>query len=276
MIKNDRLRVRIVSSVFMILTFLLVLITNTYFFLFFANILLFLSNWEAIRLLIYKDILDKGNKNLNLSRCKVGADEIALILLINLIIFSFFFSIILFKILLFLLLLVFIIKIKNLNIIKFLTLSYISLAFYFLINFQMNQNFINYLTFIVFFAIIVDVSAYFTGKSLGGRKLAVNLSPNKTVSGSVGGVIIPVIICLVFFGKSHNYLEIIIFSIILSLIAQAGDLIESSFKRFCYVKDTSNIIPGHGGILDRIDSIILLIIFISIMKLFGYNFFFIV
>ena len=174
---------------------------------------MFLSNWEAIRLLIYKDILDKGNKNLNLSRCKVGADEIALILLINLIIFSFFFSIILFKILLFLIFLVFIIKIKNLNIIKFLTLSYISLAFYFLINFQMNQNFINYLTFIVFFAIIVDVSAYFTGKSFGGRKLAVNLSPNKTVSGSVGGVIIPVIICLVFFGKSHNYLEIVIFSL---------------------------------------------------------------
>jgi len=123
---------------------------------------------------------------------------------------------------------------------------------------------------------VVDISAFFTGKFFGGRKLAVSLSPNKTLSGCIGAIVFPTLLCLIIFGKPDNFVSIIFFSIILSIVTQTGDLIESSFKRYCYVKDSSNIIPGHGGILDRIDSIVLLIIFLSIMKLFEYNFFFIV
>ena len=59
----------------------------------------------------------------------------------------------------------------------------------------------------------------------------------------------------------------------MSILSQIGDLIESKFKRYCNVKDSSNLIPGHGGILDRMDSILILIIFVSLMKLIDYNFF---
>ena len=65
-------------------------------------------------------------------------------------------------------------------------------------------------------------------------------------------------------------------TIILSIVAQVGDLVESKLKRYCHVKDSSNLIPGHGGILDRLDSILALIIFVTIMKLFNFDLFFIV
>ena len=123
---------------------------------------------------------------------------------------------------------------------------------------------------------IVDISALLVGKTIGGPKIPSNLSPNKTYSGCLGGLIIPLIFCIFFFKNDQSTSSIVFSSIIFSLIAQSGDLIESKFKRYCYVKDSSNLIPGHGGVLDRLDSLMILIIFVSIINLFDYNFFFIV
>ena len=123
---------------------------------------------------------------------------------------------------------------------------------------------------------IVDISAYFFGSIIGGPKIIPNISPNKTVSGFVGGIIVPIFFCTIIFFKNSNISNIIFLSFLFSIISQFGDLIESGFKRYCCVKDSSNIIPGHGGLLDRFDSIFALIVFISIIKLLDYNFFFMI
>ena len=277
MIENDKLEVRLFSSMVMILLFLVIVLVNNFFFVIFFNILLFLSNWESLRLFKYKSILENRGSNLSLSRCKVSSYDFTTIILISLFI-NYFQTLNLFcNFLILSCLLLIILNFKKKNFYKLLSLIYVSLAFYFLLDLRNSFNFSNYLFFVVFFAMVVDISAYFVGKLIGGIKLATNISPKKTVSGSIGGIIIPLIICIIIFGKnSSDYSNIIFMSVILSIIAQIGDLIESSFKRYCHVKDSSNIIPGHGGILDRIDSILSLIIFVSIMKLFDYNFFFIV
>ncbi|MBU6339571.1 MAG: phosphatidate cytidylyltransferase [Rickettsiales bacterium] len=99
-----------------------------------------------------------------------------------------------------------------------------------------------------------DVFAFFAGKTFGGKKLAPTISPNKTWSGLVGGVIASILIGLLSSVMFNGSMLFFIFiSAFLSLIEQAGDLLESKFKRIFEVKDSGNIIPGHGGILDRLD-----------------------
>ena len=113
-----------------------------------------------------------------------------------------------------------------------------------------------YLLFVLFATVWAgDIFAYLVGKSLGRKKLAPNLSPSKTVEGAIGGAT-----ASIFFGVSIAFLlglkEAIIPVIISAFIMQIGDLFESFIKRQVKVKDSSNIIPGHGGILDRIDALI--------------------
>jgi phosphatidate cytidylyltransferase len=108
---------------------------------------------------------------------------------------------------------------------------------------------------------ITDTSAYFTGKFLGNHKLAPDLSPKKTIEGSVGGIMGAILASFLFVWlfpqTSMTPYEAIIVGGIGSLMSQAGDLVASYIKRSCYIKDFGNIIPGHGGILDRFDSILL-------------------
>ena len=144
------------------------------------------------------------------------------------------------------------------------------------IHLRQSSDFIGVFVFIISFAILVDVSAYLVGSTLKGKKLAPRISPNKTISGFFGGILIPLFFCILIYGKENYFINIIFFSIVMSILSQIGDLIESKFKRYCNVKDSSNLIPGHGGILDRMDSILILIIFVSLMKLIDYNFFFVV
>ncbi len=103
-----------------------------------------------------------------------------------------------------------------------------------------------------------DIAAYFVGKAVGGKKLAPDISPNKTWSGLAGGVVASALIGLVsslmFAGSAVFFVFI---SILLSLIEQASDLLESKFKRIFGVKDSGNLIPGHGGVLDRLDGLTL-------------------
>lgn len=106
------------------------------------------------------------------------------------------------------------------------------------------------------FAIIwaTDIFAFFAGKTLGGPKLAPTISPNKTWSGLGGGVVASMLIGLTSsFMFSGGVIFFISVSVFLSLVEQVSDLFESKVKRIFGVKDSGNIIPGHGGVLDRLD-----------------------
>jgi len=110
------------------------------------------------------------------------------------------------------------------------------------------------------FAIIwtTDIAAFFCGKFFGGAKLAPEISPNKTWSGLVGGVLCSMVIGLMSaFMFSAEILFFVFISALLSVLEQASDLLESKFKRTFGVKDSGNIIPGHGGVLDRLDGMML-------------------
>ena len=276
-IKNNTLTARIWSSLVMFFIFILLLYSNNIGFIFLTQIILFLANWELLRMLEYRK--KKLNKlsytNCFLSRCRIPLEDYFMLFFINLFILSINLSSIFFQIVTITIMICWILI--NINEIKkYVFLIYPSSAFYFLTLFKIERVLIDYLFFIVLFAMLVDMSAFFVGRRIGGKKLAINISPGKTISGSIGGIIFPSIICLVLYYDTNNIHNVIFLTIFLSIISQFGDLLESKFKRFCYVKDSSNLIPGHGGVLDRLDSILLLIIVVSIMKLMDYNFFFIV
>ena len=110
-----------------------------------------------------------------------------------------------------------------------------------------------------------DTGAYFAGrkfggKLFGGRKLAPRISPNKTLEGLVGGILLVVIVALVgakLIGTdNHQLLAIGLVAVITALFSVVGDLFESMLKRHVGIKDSSQLIPGHGGVLDRLDSVL--------------------
>ena len=107
-----------------------------------------------------------------------------------------------------------------------------------------------------------DIFAYCIGRKFGKHKFS-KISPNKSIEGCIAGTIGAVIlmqgytfICNTYLGMNFNYYYIIIMGIVLSLVGQLGDFAASSIKRYTGIKDFSNLIPGHGGMLDRIDSVI--------------------
>jgi phosphatidate cytidylyltransferase len=108
---------------------------------------------------------------------------------------------------------------------------------------------------------ITDSGAYLIGRQIGKHKLAPKVSPNKTWEGSIGGTLSAVIILAIylhFFPVGyHNYWLMVLATLFLSIMGQFGDLIESALKRYYGVKDSGKILPGHGGILDRFDSMLL-------------------
>lgn len=113
--------------------------------------------------------------------------------------------------------------------------------------------------FILLVVMSTDIGAYFIGSKIGKRKLAPTISPNKTLEGSLGGVIVSFIVAAVYLRFNHftyTYGTMLFMAIILSVTGQFGDLIESAFKRHFGVKDSGHLIPGHGGILDRFDSVL--------------------
>ena len=117
--------------------------------------------------------------------------------------------------------------------------------------------------FVTFICVSTDLGGYIFGKIFKGPKL-IKLSPNKTYSGMIGGFLLSIIFANFFiefthvFGLNHIEFSIETFIIVLliSMVSQIGDIIVSYFKRLSKIKDTGKIIPGHGGLLDRIDGMI--------------------
>ena len=149
-------------------------------------------------------------------------------------------------------------KIKLLNYISnFFFISYLSI---FLISSFIFQNFVHLK--IIFFSILLgciasDIGGYIIGNLIKGPKLT-RISPNKTISGSLGSFVFTglTISIFIFYYTKNFYLDILIISFMTSLSCQIGDLFFSFLKRKAKVKDTGNIFPGHGGVLDRIDGIL--------------------
>ena len=169
---------------------------------------------------------------------------------------------------------------ENSNSLKFTIISNILLliafySFYYLRG-DSNKELI-FLCWALFTTILSDIGGYIFGKTFGGKKLT-KISPNKTYSGALGSLILSLLSLpiLVFIQKNFlneiviNFLQLnfYILTLLTSLIAQTGDIIVSYWKRRFNIKDTGKIFPGHGGVLDRIDGLIFVLIFLLILKIF--------
>ena len=117
----------------------------------------------------------------------------------------------------------------------------------------------------IFSIIMFDTFSYLTGKILGKNQL-IKISPNKTIEGFVGGFILSFVLSILFsyFLKININLYLFLFIILIILTGFAGDIIQSYFKRINHLKNSSEFIPGHGGVFDRFDSFLFSIIFYSI------------
>lgn len=143
-----------------------------------------------------------------------------------------------------------------------LSILYIPLLFSFIKSICLLENGRIVLCYLIAGAFVSDVFAFLIGTKFGKRKLCEKISPKKTVEGAIAGVLGVVIFYTVMtiifnkmFGTSYNILVIAILGILASIVGQLGDLSASTIKRNCNIKDFGNIMPGHGGILDRCDSI---------------------
>lgn len=118
---------------------------------------------------------------------------------------------------------------------------------------------INLLVYLLLIAICTDIFAYFIGSFFGKRKIFPNISPNKTYAGCIGGAILGTIIPVLFYYfviSKEQIVGILIITFLLTIVTELGDLLFSKIKRENGIKDFSDLIPGHGGILDRFDSFI--------------------
>lgn len=141
----------------------------------------------------------------------------------------------------------------------------LSIAFNFMI--IIRNISVYYLLYVLTITIMSDTFAHFIGTMIGKKKLCVKISPNKTVEGFIGGVFFGTflgsVVFLTFISTTANIFLVIIISFILSIISELGDLVFSAIKRKYGVKDYGNIMPGHGGVIDRLDSFIFAILAFS-------------
>ena len=139
-----------------------------------------------------------------------------------------------------------------------ISLFYI-LFFYFTILFYLYYSSDLYLLFfLILICIASDSGGYILGKLIGGKKLS-SISPNKTYAGSMGSFVFSLIIAFIFKENINIQHNIYYFTLLMSLLCQIGDLSISYIKRLARIKNTGNILPGHGGILDRVDGILLVL-----------------
>ena len=148
---------------------------------------------------------------------------------------------------------------------KFIPIIYIALSF--ICFFNIDFKLLNIIDFNLLLIIIItfDIFSYFFGKAIGKTKL-INISPKKTIEGLVGGIIVSSLFAIIFSYYFEILINIQLFIYIILIIVSSlfGDLIESYFKRKNNLKNSSNIIPGHGGVFDRFDSFLFSIIVYSV------------
>lgn len=134
---------------------------------------------------------------------------------------------------------------------------YVGIGFYYFIETRIVG--IEYVVYALMVIWTTDSGAYFVGRKLGKRKLWPEISPNKTVEGFFGGILSAVVFACVFqyfYAIASTYVILIAVTIIASIFGQLGDLVESALKRHYAIKDSGKLLPGHGGILDRFDSLL--------------------
>ena len=138
--------------------------------------------------------------------------------------------------------------------------SYVLISLYFFLEFiyEISDTFnLDKPLFLLSMVIASDVGGYIVGKLIGNIKIAPNISPNKTIEGAFGSILFTLTIWIIFFqGFASNFIIEIIYVVIISLCSQLGDLLVSFGKRRLAIKESSYFIPGHGGVFDRMDSII--------------------
>ncbi|MGI5891343.1 MAG: phosphatidate cytidylyltransferase [Bacillota bacterium] len=148
---------------------------------------------------------------------------------------------------------------------------YIGLGFGFVLLLRLSAADFNilFLAFLITWA--TDVGAYFFGRTFGKKKLAPTISPNKTIAGAIGGIISATIITVIygFLLMDLLWYHVVLLAIIGSVAGQFGDLWESLIKRWAGIKDSGNLFPGHGGALDRFDSILFVAPFVYFLLLFA-------
>ncbi len=143
--------------------------------------------------------------------------------------------------------------------VRTLGVSYICLPVSFLIPLRDLQDGWWWVLFLLVIIWVNDSGAYITGRYLGSHKLSPVISPNKTIEGAVGGVVAGVVAAFImngYVGLGFTPGVLTLLALLMGLVAIAGDLVESAIKRSVGAKDSGTIIPGHGGMLDRVDSII--------------------
>jgi len=155
-------------------------------------------------------------------------------------------------------------KLSSNKILNLLGTIFIFCSFYIVFIFRGNtyESLINFLL-VYFVCIGTDIGGFFFGKLIGGPKIT-KISPNKTYAGALGGFSLSFLLIFIFSLYLNNYfinilifdIKLIIYIFIISFSSQCGDILISYFKRLSKTKDTGKIIPGHGGILDRIDGMI--------------------
>ena len=145
----------------------------------------------------------------------------------------------------------------------FAGILYIGLLLSYLVTLRGLDNGRSWVFLAIFATFGSDSAAYFVGKAIGKRKLAPDISPKKTWEGAIGGLVGAMAVSLLFLLPTPvqltaylNWWQIIIVGLLISVFGQLGDLVESLLKRNTGVKDSGNIFPGHGGMLDRMDSIV--------------------
>jgi len=141
---------------------------------------------------------------------------------------------------------------------KLLSLIYLSSLVFLILYIETEQTHLKIcLIYSILVAIVTDIGGLLIGRTIKGKKLT-KISPKKTISGSIGSFLFSLVLVPIFYNEllEYNLLYLIIITLLISLTSQVGDILISYLKRRAKVKDTSDILPGHGGFLDRIDGII--------------------